>query len=548
VELNGNLADLVAAAARRGPEHSAFIDPVRDQALSWSGVEAAVRIEAARLATAGVHPGERVLVRLRQGVPLCVALLGALRAGAIVVPVGTQSTLRELSVIVTDCVPVVLVAEPGDQVVAAVSSDRAISSVRVLEPPAVDGRVLDGRVLDGRVVDGRVVDGPAVAPVRRGGEDIAVLGYTSGTTGVPRGVRLSHRALLANRAQSAEMRPTPVNPADRVLLHLPLFHIYGLGAGLLQVCWAGATGVLVDRVEPGDVLSAIERQRITVVAGVPSMYRALLELPAARLREALVTVRLCTAGGAPLAPELLNRFHDVTGLDLFEGYGMTETGPVLTSTLVSGRPKPGSVGRPLPGVELRLVDPASGAPLGGSEADDEDGDDEDGGYEGFHDDGIGADGDGYDTGIVSVRGANLFSGYWPDGDDGPDAEGWFRTSDVGHFDADGDLYLVDRATDLIIVNGFNVYPREVEQVLSEHPGIAEAAVVGVPDQRTGEAVMAVLVPRPGVLLTAAEVRAHCATRLARFKAPTVVELVERLPHSATGKITRAALRAVRRSG
>jgi long-chain acyl-CoA synthetase len=376
-----------------------------------------------------------------------------------------------------------------------------------------------------------------VASAQRGGEDLAVLGYTSGTTGVPRGVMLTHRALLANRAQSGSLRPIPISPADRVLLHLPLFHMYGLGAGLLQVCWAGATGVLVDRVDPEEVLSAIERERVTVVAGVPSMYRVLLGLPADRLREGLATVRLCTAGGAPLPPDLLRQFNQVTGLELFEGYGLTEAGPVLTTALVSGKPKPGSAGRPLPGVELRLVDATTGEPLSGS--DDAQDDDQDG---------LGSDGDGYDTGLVSVRGPNLFSGYWPDGADGPDEDGWFRTSDVGYLDSDGDLYLVDRAPDLIIVNGFNVYPHEVEQVLAENGAIAEAAVVGVPDERTGEALMAVLVLRAGTSLSVEDVRAHCAAGLARFKIPTVVEFVEQLPRSATGKITRAALRAVRGSG
>lgn len=523
MELNGNLADLVAAAARRGPDHPAFVDPVRREALNWAGAEAAVAGEAARLAAAGVRPGDRVLVRLRQGVPLCVALLGALRAGAVAVPAGTQSTARELAVIVADCAPTVLVAEPDDRDLRGLEP-----TVPVLDPPSVWS-----------APDTVAAPSPAGQGGSRGGEDIAVLGYTSGTTGVPRGVRLSHRALLANREQTAALRPTPVSPADRVLLHLPLFHIYGLGAGLLQVCWAGATGVLVDRVDPDDVLAAIERERVTVVAGVPSMYRALLELPEQRLRDRLFSVRLCTAGGAPLAPELLSRFHDVTGLDLFDGYGLTETGPVLTSALVSDRPKPGSVGRPLPGVELRLVDAVTGVPLGASGDDDQD--DED-------DSELGSDGDGYDTGLVSVRGPNLFSGYWPDGEGGPDGDGWFRTSDVGHFDAEGDLYLVDRANDLIIVNGFNVYPREVEQVLCEHEAVAEAAVVGVPDERTGEAVMAVLVARPSVELTAEDVREHCATRLARFKVPSVVEMVDRLPHSPTGKITRAALRTVRSSG
>jgi long-chain acyl-CoA synthetase len=240
---------------------------------------------------------------------------------------------------------------------------------------------------------------------------------------------------------------------------------------------------------------------------------------------------------------------------------------VLTSTLVGGRAKPGSVGRPLPGgpgvpgVQLRLVDAAPdsggpGAPAGsdvpaasgasaGSDAAALDGDPHD--VWGDPDD---PDDHGPDTGLVAVRGPNLFSGYWPDGEGGPDADGWFRTCDVGFVDADGDLHLVDRAGDLVIVNGFNVYPHEVERVLGELPEVAEAAVVGVPDPRTGETVKAVLVLRKGAGLTAEltleRVREHCATRLARFKIPTVVEFAERLPHSATGKITRLALRGEHR--
>jgi long-chain acyl-CoA synthetase len=546
--LAGNVADLVAAAAERGPDHPALLEPARGLALSWAGLDAAADAEADRLAAAGVSPGDRVLIRLGHGARFCVALFGALRTGAIAVPVGTHSTGRELNAIVVDCKPSVLVAEPADAAVAAaVAADGPAHGTRLLDPP--DPASAPASATGGSTTGRRVAVG--------GGEDIAVLGYTSGTTGTPRGVRLSHRALLANRAQTAQLRPVPVSPADRVLLHLPLFHIYGLGAGLLQVCWSGATGVLVSRVEPGAVVDVIRTERVTVLAGVPSMYRAMLELPAQRLRDALVSVRLCTAGGAPLAPELLHGFRETTGLDLFEGYGLTETGPVLTTTLVSGRAKPGSVGRPLPGgpgvggVELRLVDaadrPADGDPAPGganpgtdpagpppARRDDDPND--------FGDD-PDLDDDQPDTGLVSVRGPNLFSGYWPDGAGGPDADGWFRTSDVGFVDSDGDLHLVDRANDLVIVNGFNVYPHEVEQVLNEHLSVAEAAVVGVPDPRTGEAVKAVLVLRPGTELTVEQLREHCATRLARFKIPTVVRFADQLPHSATGKITRLALRA-----
>jgi long-chain acyl-CoA synthetase len=249
------------------------------------------------------------------------------------------------------------------------------------------------------------------------------------------------------------------------------------------------------------------------------MFRALLDLPADDLRAATAGVRLCTSGGAPLPPEWLAAFQQATGLAIVEGYGLTEAGPIVTTNPLGAPPKPGSVGRALPGVELRLVD-ADGRPV---EPDDEDEDD-----------------DG-DTGLVAVRGPNLFSGYWPDGAGGPDAEGWFRTADVGFLDADGDLHLVERSSDVVIVNGFNVYPREVEQVLLAIEGVTEAAVVGQRDERAGEVVKAVLVTDPAAGVDEEAVRAYCAQRLARFKVPAVITFVAALPRTPTGKIARRQL-------
>jgi long-chain acyl-CoA synthetase len=283
--------------------------------------------------------------------------------------------------------------------------------------------------------------------------------------------------------------------------------------------------VLLPRFGIDEALAAIEHHRVTTMVGVPPMYAALAAVPEERLQAAVSTVRLFTSGAAPLPPAILAVIRRVTGLSVYEGYGLTETGPVLTSTLASGYAKAGSVGQPIPGVRLRLVD-SDGDPLPGPDPDDEL-DDETGG-----------------TGLVAVAGPNLFSGYWPDGAHGPDADGWFRTGDIGYLDADGDLHLVDRANDLIIVNGFNVYPHEVELALGQLAGVAEVAAVGVPDRRTGEAVRVFVIRQPDVELTAAAVIDHCAHRLARFKVPTSVEFVDELPHSATGKVARAKLRRV----
>ncbi|HEX3783864.1 MAG TPA: AMP-binding protein [Pseudonocardiaceae bacterium] len=488
-----NIADLVTAAALRGPAHAALIDADSGQSLSWSEVHAAVDAMAAALIEAGIAQDDRVAIRLPTSPAYCIAVFAVLRAGAVVVPLNVDVPPRVVATLLADCGAVALI---GDAV------------------PGLDLRRFDA--------PGRPDQDPPELESIGGGEDLAVLCYTSGTSGTARAVMLSHRALLTNARQCAALRPAPVTAADRLLLALPLAHAYGLGPGLIQVAAAGATAVLLPHFSIEKAVEVIEAHRVTTLVGVPPMYSALLTLPEERLRSALSTVRLLTSGAAPLPAEVLTAIRHATGLSVFEGYGLTETGPVLTSTLVGGQAKAGSVGRPLPGVELRLVD-SDGDALPGPDDTDLFGDERGG------------------TGVVSVRGPNLFSGYWPDAAHGPDAEGWFRTGDIGYLDADGDLHLVDRANDLIIVNGFNVYPHEVEQVLAELPSVAEAAAVGVPDERTGEAVKAVLVARPDAELTAEVVIAHCAERLARFKVPSRVEFVPSLPHSATGKVARSLL-------
>jgi long-chain acyl-CoA synthetase len=221
-------------------------------------------------------------------------------------------------------------------------------------------------------------------------------------------------------------------------------------------------------------------------------------------------------GASALDQGVADRFQQETGLFVHQGYGLTEAAPGVTTTLGEDDPSPGSVGRPLPGVELRIADEQ------------------------------GENVEGDDAGEILIRGANLFSGYWPDGADGPDDDGWYRTGDVGYLDADGDLYLVDRLRELIIVSGFNVYPVEVEEVLVTAPGVREAAVIGVPSEETGEAVKAFLVPQPGATVDIAEVRQYAASRLAGFKRPVEIEVVDRLPHSVTGKVAKGRLRGSNR--
>ncbi len=490
------VAGLLTDAADRWPDRTAITETGTGVALTWRQLDQAAHAQARRLVSDGVQPGDRVVLRLPTSADFAVALFGVLRAGGIAVPLSPQAPAPELAR---------LLEHSGAQFVVQRDDFELPDGVTGL-PPRSSG-------------EGDPVE------LGRTGEDIAVISYTSGTTGPPRGVLLSHRALLANLTQLSQVDGA-IERHDRVLVSIPLFHVYGLGPGLLLATAAGAALVLSERFEARRTLADCAEHRVTLIAGVPAMYGEFAALDRDELGRGLATVRRMTSGAAPLHPKVLAAIREATGLDVYEGYGLTECAPVVTSTLVTGYPKPGSVGRPLPGIELRLVDSdgtAEDVPLDPDEVDDV--------FEA-------AGG----TGLVSIRGANLFSGYWPDGTFGPDADGWFRTGDVGYLDSDGDLHLVDRANDLIIVNGFNVFPHEVEEVISQLPEVAEVAVVGVLDERSGEAVKAVVVPATGAALSEQQVVDQCVANLAGYKVPHTVEFAETLPHSATGKLRRLKLR------
>jgi long-chain acyl-CoA synthetase len=328
---------------------------------------------------------------------------------------------------------------------------------------------------------------------------------------------LTAAALRANQEQCLAMDPPVVREDDRVLLVLPLFHVYGLNAGFGLVAATGACGVLMETFDPRTSLAVMADEQVTAVPAVPPMYQAWLAAgDDADLRRGFAAMRMASSGAAPLPEEAWTAMRDRAAVTVWEGYGLTEAAPVVASTLATGRAKPNCIGGPLPGVELELRDTAERE---GSSADEP--------LEG--------------PGEIWVRGPNLFTGYWPDGADGPDADGWLGTGDLAYRDADGDLHLVDRRSDLILVSGFNVYPAEVERVLDSHPAVAESAVIAVPDARTGSAVRAVVVLERGAELPVEALLAHAAGQLARYKVPTSVHFLPALPHSLTGKVSRARL-------
>ncbi|MGH3330503.1 MAG: class I adenylate-forming enzyme family protein [Nocardioidaceae bacterium] len=520
-----NLADLLGRAAAQSPDKVALVEAESGRRMTWAELDAEVDRVASGLARLGLVAGYRVLISLSNRIEFVTSYLGALRARLVAVPVNPRAATGELARMIADCGARLVVADPStvtgvrgavgglqDALEGADEDLRAravVPHIVVAGAPAVPGETAYADLVR---AEGVVTAGP------QDHEALAVLLYTSGTSGRPRAAMLSHRALLANIEQAAAVEPPTITGADVVFGVLPLFHVYGLNAVLGQVLHQQASLVLVDGFDVQGSLDVIENEAVSVVPVAPPVFAYWRSVP--DLKERLDAVRLMLSGSAPLSPALVEEFTRRTGIEVHEGYGLTEAAPVVTSTLRSESRKPGSVGAALPGISLRLVDEAGHEP------------------------------EGEDPGEIHVRGDNLFSGYWPDGADGPDEQGWWPTGDVGFLDEEGDLFLVDRLKELVIVSGFNVYPSEVEDVIAEVEGVAEAAVIGVEDELTGEAVVAYVRRAPGGTASddelVAAVREHCSTRLARFKQPDVVHVVPELPHTVTGKVAKGRLRATQR--
>ncbi|SDN50548.1 long-chain acyl-CoA synthetase [Nocardioides szechwanensis] len=523
-----DVADLVTAAAEESPDRLALVE-AGGRSLTWAQLDQEVSRIATGLGAAGVVAGLRVMSALGNRIEFVTTYLGTLRAQAVAVPVNPSSTPGELARMIVDS---------GSRMVVA--DGTTVSAVR--EAVALLGRALDGDIeglgevdpdVMARVTLPRIVvvgatllpgersydhlraDTPRPSPALQDPEKLAALLYTSGTSGRPRAAMLTHRALLANIEQVAAVEPPMMHGDDVVLGVLPLFHVYGLNAVLGGVLRHRAKLVLTERFDPQGTLDLIEDEACSVVPVAPPVFAYWRDVEA--LEERLGPVRLILSGSAPLSTEVIEEFTERTGVPIHQGYGLTEASPVVTSTLCSESLQNGSVGAALEGIEIRLVDEAGHLPLGD------------------------------DPGEIQIKGANLFSGYWPDGSDGPDDEGWWSTGDVGFLDRTGDLFLVDRLKELVIVSGFNVYPVEVEDVIRETPGVSEVAVIGVDDPVSGEAVVAyVVAPGGDAAQVEAAVRERCEMRLARFKRPSRIEVVDELPLTVTGKVQKGRLRGLER--
>ena len=490
-----NLATNLLRTAERFPERPAV--RLDDTVLTYRALADASGRVATVLGQRGVRPGDRVAVMLPNVPQFAAVYYGVLRAGGVVVPMNPLLKEREVAYYLGDSGAALIATWHGCADQAAAGASRSGTPVVVVGDDLAD--------LLAPVA-------PLPGAVERSGHDTAVILYTSGTTGQPKGAELTHDNLRMNVDVMAEDL-VRVGPADVVFGGLPLFHSFGQTCGLNTAVKVGACLTLVSRFVPAAVLDVLERDRVTVFEGVPTMYVALLGEPGLDGRD-LSALRMCVSGGAALPVEVMREFERTFGCVILEGYGLSETSPVASFNHPDRPRKPGSIGTPVRGVEMRVVDERGlDVPVGA-------------------------------VGEIAIRGHNVMKGYWRRDDATATAipDGWFRTGDLARVDEDGCFFIVDRRKDLIIRGGYNVYPREIEEVLYEHPAVAEAAVVGVPDGALGEEVGAAVVVKPGETVTPQQLRDFVKDQVAAYKYPRLVWLVPALPKGPTGKVLKREIR------
>ena len=459
------------------------------------------------LKSLGVSAGDRVAVMLPNVPAFPIVFFGALGAGAVVVPMNPLLKSREIAYYLGDSGAKVLFAWPAAADEAAKgAAETGVQVIEVAEPTLAT--LLAGQV--------------AAQWAEPAAGDDAVILYTSGTTGKPKGAQLTHANLYRN-AELTAVTLLQNGPDDVVMGCLPLFHVFGLTCGLNAALFGGSSLTLLPRFDPGQALQIIGRDKVTIFEGVPTMYAAMLH----HLDDAQVDVsslRLCVSGGAALPVEILRGFEEAFRCMILEGYGLSETSPVASFNHPDKVRKPGSIGTPIVGVRMRVVDAdGTDVPVG-------------------------------EVGEIVIAGHNIMKGYWHQPEataeammkgEGEAGGGWFRTGDLARVDEDGYFYIVDRKKDVIIRGGYNVYPREVEEVLYEHPAVAEAAVVGIPHDELGEEIGAAVKLKPGETVTAEDLIAFARDRIAPYKYPRHVWLVPGLPKGPTGKILRREVHSPR---
>jgi long-chain acyl-CoA synthetase len=493
-----NLAANLTRSAAAHPERIGI--RMRDQTLDYGALDDASSRVAGLLAARGLGPGSRVGIMVPNVPEFAVVYYGVLRAGGVVVPMNPLLKSREVAYYLEDSGASVIFAwhavagEIADGVAKA-------GAEAIVVDPASFADLLAAAAPAGEVVD-------------RAFDHTAVILYTSGTTGQPKGAELTHTNLAANVEVTASDL-LHVGPEDVIFGGLPLFHSFGQTCTLNAAVAAGACLTLLPRFDPAQALQTLADHRATVFAGVPTMYGAMLQVRD-RDRYDLSALRSCMSGGAAMPVEVLRQFEDAFGCMVLEGYGLSETSPVASFNHPDRERKPGSIGTPIRGVEMRVVDEAGvEAPRG-------------------------------EVGEIAIRGHNVMKGYWNKPEATAEAiseQGWFRTGDIGRVDEDGYFFIVDRKKDLIIRGGYNIYPREIEEVLYEHPDVAEAAVIGMAHAELGEEVGAAVVAKPGATVTTETLQAFVKANVAAYKYPRRIWFVDALPKTSTGKILKREITA-----
>ncbi|MBX7433968.1 long-chain fatty acid--CoA ligase [Mycobacterium sp. Y57] len=485
-----NLADNLNATAQRHPDRVAV--KMDDAELSYTELAALAARTATWLRELGVQPGDRVGVAM-PNVPLMPALYyGILWAGAVVVPMNPLYKAREFAHVLSDCGAEVFFA--WHEVAEQAGKGAAHAGAGYIE-------------VDPATFVGDLMARPPIEMADTDPQDTAVILYTSGTTGAPKGAELTHTNMVANALICAGAGLMGLSGGDVVFGGLPLFHVFGQTAMLNASVLTGATLTLLPRFDAARALEIIERDGVTHMGGVPTMYAALSQFPGQADHDTS-SLRRCVSGGAALPVEVLASFEKAYDALLLEGYGLSETSPVAAFNHIHRERRPGSVGQPVKGVRMKLID------ADWNEVPD------------------GADGE------IAIKGHNVMKGYFgnPEATAAAVRDGWFRSGDIGRRDADGYYYIVDRAKDMIIRGGYNVYPREIEEVLYTHPAVAGAAVIGVPHDHLGEEVAAVITLEPGRTATVDEVIGFVKERVAAYKYPRIVRIADALPLGPTGKI------------
>ena len=485
-----NLASLLSASAERSPDAPAV--RLGETALAYAELDERSARLAALLREQEIEPGDRVGVMLPNVLEFPVAYYGVLRAGGVVVPMNVLLKRREIAFYLEDSGASLLLAWHGFADEARAGAGDAGAELIEVEPEPFATTLAEHE--------------PARGLAETAEDDTAVILYTSGTTGKPKGAELTH-ANLSHNAEVSSRTTCEIAAGDVVFGGLPLFHSFGQTVAMNASLRVGACLTLVPKFDPGEALATIQRDSVTHFYGVPTMFGALLHHPE-RERFDTSSLRTCITGGASMPVEVLRGFEDAFGAIVLEGYGLSETSPVSSSNLPDRERKPGSIGTPIEGVEMQVVD-ENDEPVEQGE-----------------------------VGEIVIRGHNIMKGYWqrPDATEEAMRGGWFHSGDMARTDEDGYFYIVDRKKDLIIRGGYNVYPREVEEVLYEHPKIREAAVLGVPHDEWGEEIGAAVVLHEGEELDPDEVSAYVKERIAAYKYPRIVWFLDELPKGPTGKI------------